>query len=535
MKKSHLVKTAVSSALFSTLLLGSRAVAADDLAQVQPEASHPAESLAIVTAPEVQSATTEVGAEASVAEAPLASSQILATATSEPEATVQATSSSQSSPVLSSELAASQDSQPQVQPASIASTNQTGGSWNGDRTGYKNAAGQWVTGRQTIDGKDYFFASSSLPSSDLAMEDQAGQVLSKEDVLHDKAGHYYYSQSNGEFLKNGFSKLNAARVYYADKNGYLQKGDVYVDGKHYFFHDSYAMSKGSTYTRPDGKKGYTDKATGQVLTNQWIDELRGDYYATADGSLATGLVSIDGKQYYFGKDNYQVTSGTVVDDQGYVYKIAADKTAVRFNQAQGFFSTKPGQWYYLQENGKVAKGTKVINGKTLFFNQDGQQVKGTAAVAEDGNRYYYDIATGERLYNRYVVEFNTLGNGQTYATELWRYVGTDGRVLTGTHQIDGKTVFFDQDGYQIKGAFAVAEDGKEYYYDAADGHRVYNAYVTTYETIRKAGASYGRRYTSTNWYYVGADGQKLKGYQTINGEKVYFDPTTGLQNKSYKG
>ncbi|MBM7636437.1 hypothetical protein [Streptococcus saliviloxodontae] len=108
-----------------------------------------------------------------------------------------------------------------------------------------------------------------------------------------------------------------------------------------------------------------------------------------------------------------------------------------------------------------------------------------------------------------LVSRDTQEQGFVKSGDQWLYYNQDGQKAVGTTQIDGQTYFFDQDGYQSKGKFATAEDGKEYYYDGHTGQRVSNDFVT-----EDGGAT---------WYYVDAQGQKVTGRQTINGQDLYFD------------
>ena len=57
-----------------------------------------------------------------------------------------------------------------------------------------------------------------------------------------------------------------------------------------------------------------------------------------------------------------------------------------------------GNWYYLNNEGKIVKGEQVINGNNFYFDKDGKQVKGN--FAENGA--YYDENSGVQVTNRYV-------------------------------------------------------------------------------------------------------------------------------------
>lgn len=200
---------------------------------------------------------------------------------------------------------------------------------------------------------------------------------------------------------------------------------------------------------------------------------------------------------------------------------------------QGYFLGEDGYWYYRKADGQVATGTQTINNKTVFFKENGRLARGEFIKAEDGKEYYYDVRDGHRVTNNFVQLYNdAYKNGNYFSTEFWYYVDSKGQKVTGERVINGKTVFFAADGRQVKGTFAKAADGKEYYYDATDGHRVTNAFVQDHTYDLSNSYRYGRQLITNDWYYVGKDGQKVKGQQIINGKALLFDPTTGKQIKN---
>ena len=96
----------------------------------------------------------------------------------------------------------------------------------------------------------------------------------------------------------------------------------------------------------------------------------------------------------------------------------------------------------------------------------------------------------------------------------WYYKDANGKNLIGLNFVDNIPVYFDKDGKQVKGRFA--EDGR--YFDKDSGALVTKRYLETEDG---------------NWVYVNDKGDKLKGEQTINGVKVYFDDFTGIQVKGH--
>lgn len=98
----------------------------------------------------------------------------------------------------------------------------------------------------------------------------------------------------------------------------------------------------------------------------------------------------------------------------------------------------------------------------------------------------------------------------------WYYLDQNGNNVTGQQTIEGKDYYFAADGKQVKGQ-EVTLDNKVYYYDENSGEKWVNRF--------HMGAD------DKTWYYHGADGAKVYGVQTIDGQSLYFDPKTGKQAK----
>ena len=112
----------------------------------------------------------------------------------------------------------------------------------------------------------------------------------------------------------------------------------------------------------------------------------------------------------------------------------------------------------------------------------------------------------------------------------------DGKLMTGPQTIDGLTYYFDSNGRQVKGERRKV-NGKSYFYDPDNGALVANRLVTfkagrfipeeNYaKEIRFNSAPYANydnnEHPELERYYFGADGLPVTGWQTINGNKYYF-------------
>ena len=264
-------------------------------------------------------------------------------------------------------------------------------------------------------------------------------------------------------------------------------------------------SQGGRFTSDEQGNWYYLDSEGHKLTGpQTIDSF--NLYFHNNGIQAKGeKVTIDGKDYYYDKDNGRKVTDTSIEVDGKTYLADADgilteKTQLPTQVVTGghFQSDNQKDWYYYTANGEKLTGWQNVDGVILYFDKDGKQVKGN--FAENGA--YYDENSGVQVTNRYV-NFNN----------NWYRIGAKGTPLKGAHVVDGHNVFFDQDGKQIKGDFA--SDG--YYYSKNSGDRV-DLGQNHYQNI------------NNNWYYIGNDGKRLTGEQVIDGVEVYFD-STGKQVK----
>ena len=456
--------------------------------------------------------------------------------------------SGQTREAVSTDRAASETAS--VNETSNSETNITGGQYYRDEYGYwhyKDASGKDLTGPQTVDGVKVYF-------------DQGG-VQVKGEFTWD--GHYY-DKDSGALVTNKFVE-EYGRTYYVDENGNKAIGSKEVNGAWYYFEQYGELIKNNF--APDGR--YYDKYGKQVDfgTNRYF-ELNGEwYYAGNDGAILKGPQTIDGVKVYFDRGGVQV--------KGYFVKDSTDNNERYYDKDSGALATNQyiiaynpyrhrNERYYVNDQGIRLTGPQTIDGKQVYFDKyEGCQVFDN--FGDDG--YFYD-QDGNRVdlgANRYV-----------QIRDNWYYVGNDGKILTGEHIIDGAHVYFEYGGKQVKGNF----DYKNQFHDKDSGNLVTNRFVTVkdknyfigadskaikgatvidnieYFFDEKTGAqvkgnfaSNKKYYNSTtgalvinsyvqvdkDWYYVGNDGKRLKGSQTINNVPVYFDPYDGKQAKGVFG
>ena len=335
------------------------------------------------------------------------------------------------------------------------------GSWvtKGKKTYYYNAAGSYVRGMQTIDGKQYFFNS-------------AGVLQKKQWITWN--GKKYYAGSNGAIKTNSWVK----KKYYVTATGERAKGLVEIGGKYYFF----GIKNGKLKTgkiKTAGKIYYTN-SKGVVYHNKIFKEGGKKYYAQEDCTLAKGLTKIGNNYYFFHRKS------------GKMLKKVKKKVS--------------GRVYYFQKNGKAARDKWVkIKGKYYYFHEDGtmavNETIGEYYVGSDGARlkkvqknavnkikgkYYLLDKDGKSYKNCWV----TIGDNKYYA-------GADGAALIGLQTIGGYKYYFAKNGVMEKDTMVVV--GKTVYVVNKKGRIT----KTTTGNIGAAIAAYGQKFVGNPYVYGG--------------------------------
>ena len=488
--------------------------------------------------------TTNVSEQASTS---TASSETASTTVSESQASVESVTG-QTREAVTTDRAANETAT--ANETSNSETNVTGGQYYRDEYGYwryKDASGKDLTGPQTIDGVKVYFNpggvqvkggfgwdghyydkdSGALVTNKFVEEygrtyyvdENGNKTIGSKEVN----GAWYYFEQYGELIKNNFApdgryydkygkqvdfgtnryfELNG-EWYYAGNDGAILKGPQTIDGVKVYFDRGGVQVKGYfVKDSTDNNERYYDKDSGALATNQYIiaynpyRHRNERYYVNDQGVRLTGPQTIDGKQVYFDKyEGCQVFDN--FGDDGYFY----DQDGNRVDLGANRYVQIRDNWYYVGNDGKILTDEQTIDGAHVYFGYKGIQVKGDF----DYNKQFHDKDSGNLVTNRFVTV-----KDKTY------FIGADSKAIKGATVIDNIEYFFDEKtGAQVKGNFATNDK----YYDRITGALVINSYVQV----------------DKDWYYVGNDGKRLKGSQTINNVPVYFDPYDGKQAKGVFG
>ncbi|KRL01751.1 glycosyl hydrolase [Liquorilactobacillus capillatus DSM 19910] len=314
----------------------------------------------------------------------------------------------------------------------------------------------------------------------------------------DSTGVTYYSMS-GYQAKQTFIEDEQSNWYYFDKTGHMCYGFKKINGTFYYFLPN-GIELQNAFFKDEQNNLYFFDAQGQAFTDDYLmNDLKQWRYFKQDGTMARGLTKVvfKGKKstQFFGNDGYQVKGAAIRDQAGHLRYFANDSGDMLTST---FAEIKPNVWIYLDTAGIAVTGKQTINGQELYFDQNGYQLKGQALRDQEGQLHYYDADSGELLTNRF----------ERVAANTWVYLDATGTAVTGKQTINGQELYFDQNGYQLKGQALRDQDGQLHYYDADSGELLTNRF---------------ERVAANTWVYLDTTGTAVTGKQTINGQELYFE------------
>ncbi|MDE5583921.1 MAG: hypothetical protein K2J08_09475 [Ruminococcus sp.] len=406
--------------------------------------------------------------------------------------------------------------------------------WVTDENGrifYYDVNGDLLTGEQEVDGEKYLFSANGVLKTGWRTVDgqrryydtKTGKALygwvdycgNKYYIDSEKGkttGFFHDSESNSAYITNEKGSAIAEEgftelngsTYYVNGNGNAETGIVEVDGKNYFFSED------------DGCMNISD----------WITTEDGrTCYSNKDGSLLVGWWKIGESTYYFNKDCSLARGVTEIDGEG-IYCLD-DTTGER---KTGWQTINDEQYYFSTSNGKMLVGWWNISDETYYFDQDGVLMKGLVKIG-DGTYYLLDDTTGARLTGWQNID----GNGYYFSEE-------DGKMLFGFQTIGENKFFFNNDGTLARDMFLTDSNGK-YYVDN------YGVVATGWQTVGDDEYFFDENGimvtdTTIDGKIIGADGkvQKLSAIQKKGNEIIAQIGTSTeaifnfvrLNNKYYK-
>ena len=400
------------------------------------------------------------------------------------------------------------------------------------QTYYANSSGVLLRGWQKIDNLWYYFSRENYQQDTDARVERDYFATAHEGGREDT---YYFV--NGTTLAKGWQTIGGIRYYFDTATNVLQTGFFQVGKGWYCFLEDHTPRTG-WWKRPETGRYYYFNANGQAVTG-WqtiksADGTSAKYYFDANGVMQTQRTKIGNTWYFFGPDGKMRTGFVKYCDTTYYFK--------GNGQMLKGWQTIEGQRYYFDGEGSLQTGFITIGKSTYYFDERfsalGQMLKGEQEI--QGAVYYFNnsgvLQYGWQRLN-YVWRFFDLETGaerntwksmddwmtiQISETETARsFINNGTAVLKNWQTIGGKRYYFDGNGLlwtQDRGWLTV---GKNQFYFKEDGS-VFQGFLEL----------------EGDTYYLNANGQMQKGWQTVKEDgvssKYYLDPASGQAWKGHQ-
>lgn len=245
-------------------------------------------------------------------------------------------------------------------------------------------------------------------------------------------------------------------------------------------------------------------------------------FATSKDKVLIKVVNIDGKQ-----NTQYIINGEILRNQWYEYdvplaSIDKDGKEIQFNDHRKV---------YLDENGCPLTGLQVIDGDTYYFGGGTMKTGAITIKGSSGKREKYLFGSdGKRITDPTKVKYTD----EEYA------VSDDGSV---TMTVDGITYNVPKDQAMADDNI-LEKDGKNYMFFIDIYGKVYKDGNPHIAKSSRQGEYYAKedgtlavnewaKDERNFWHYYGVDFKSVKGYQTIDGKKYYFNKY-GILSEGWK-
>ena len=379
-------------------------------------------------------------------------------------------------------------------------------------------------------------------------------------------GYYgYRTRAGGQLYHNEWYKDESAGkwMYYGDDCFYLYYEMAEINGVLYYFGSNGYMETNTVRSVNGAAYRFDASGKGTKLSDGWLTHpTYGVWMYVHNGDLAKGMLTINGKTYYFysgematneivyesadkyylfGEDGAMVTKTgwyTVNGDYVYVSNAAGVLHIGWLQIGSSWYYLTPSMWhsqiaeidgslYIIADNGACTKVTQdgiyevYVNygyGIVRVYIENGAEVK-NAWRKVDGCWYYFNdegiMYEGDSFFvddKLYVFDENgkLVSGGWHLIRNLNYYTDAAGVAYTGPQTIGGVQYLFSNWGYLIKNSYYAADDGTFYFSDR-------NGVVVA------SGTKNGWYSADGRWYCVNQGELLTNQVLKIDGTYYYFD------------
>jgi glucan-binding YG repeat protein len=390
--------------------------------------------------------------------------------------------------------------------------------------------------------------------------DEKGAVVLGPKIVTDGNNVSYYVDKDGKLLNAPAVVLINGRAYHVDEYGKvvdLSEGQA----AHYYYKDENKNNvplylKFAKAGKPtDGTFFYSDETCKNKVTSQWIYKT-GDtlpsIYLDKSGKPASGLVKIDGKNYFFDPDNgcelvrHDPSLGG--DAVKITYKgknYALDERGAVITDTPGFIKVYP---YPIEYEGEYSFGEEDFFDSVLLFYVRVKKTSGelmTGIQSIDGHKYLFSRNAELQFPGTYGLMFDDTKNHKAYMpnnsinyeypetyyiyvpgkTELYtvnyNYGPIDEDEPIADEYDEGRTFVVNKDGSVLMNGWATIKNEN----NKNDKYYVLEANLLRDEGIYKIGSKY---------YSFNSDGTLHYGWKRF-GTSVFVGDVSTLTSKEYYG
>lgn len=212
---------------------------------------------------------------------------------------------------------------------------------------------------------------------------------------------YYLDERTGK-LRTGFLEYDGEMVYLAPVTGEMVIGWFGVDSATYLARGNGTIVRNQTHT--DGIYTYLFDAAGRQLKKGFRTVNGATYYVGKKNRVSSGIVKVKGKYYGLDPVTKQMLYGYQKVNGKYYY----------FDESSGVAATKEiitvdGKNYYFGKKGVRTTGWVTLSGSKYYFKKNGAMTKGWKKIS--GKYYYFSKSTGKMQKSKWIGKYYVNSKG----------------------------------------------------------------------------------------------------------------------------